>query len=232
MRCTYRWQLMAVAVAIVSMFGASAAFAVPYSPSVAEIQSLGNDTSNFSGGLQLSTIDNVSFSPDGIHVDVTWRVGAQVTDPFGENYGETFSRIVLDGFQNNENGGAGRLLFPIYDGIKWCFMSDTPLTVQPFILTPPNYSYYQPLNDPQVPGDMSNTMVALNFNSTNPALPLDINGEIRSYGWGFQIFGPSPTPGTSVQSQIWIRNWVPEPSSAVLLLIGLVGLVGRTRRQS
>ena len=117
-----RW-LMAVAVAIVGLIGASSALADPYSPSVADLHSLGDNTSSFSSGNQLSTIDAINVAPDGIHVDVTWRTG-QMDSSFRPYFGETFSRIVLTAYQNGEDGGTGRLLFPGYDGIKWCLMSD------------------------------------------------------------------------------------------------------------
>jgi PEP-CTERM motif len=233
MRCTYRWQLLAVAVAIVGMVGASSAFADPYSPSVAEIQALNDNTGEFSQDNQLSTVEDIHIAPDGIHVDVIWRRG-QNQSSFDPYFGEGFSRIVLRSFQNGEDGGAGRLLFPGYDGIKWCVMSDLGVGAQPFIQTAPGYSYFQPTNDTPVPGDMSNTMATISFNDVKQdpgMIPLDDNNEIRSYAWGLQLFGPFPDLGVEVPGHIWIKRWVPEPSSAVLLLMGAVGLVGRVRRR-
>ncbi len=230
MKCTeFRW-LMMVAVAVVSAFAASSALAAPFSPSVADIQALTDATSGFSQGNQLSTIDAMHTAPDGLHLDVTWRTG-QMDSSFSPFFGETFTRVVLQGFQNGEDGGTGRLLFPGYDGIKWCVMSDLPVTAQPFEQPAPNWTYYQPTTDTQVPGDMSNTMAVISFNSTlqNGSIALDSNGEIRSNAFGLQFFGPSPPLGEEVHGHIWVSRWVPEPSSAVLLLMGVAGLAGRAR---
>lgn len=235
-----RW-LAAVAVATVSVLAASSALAVavnPFSPSVADIQSLTDVTSSFSSGQQLSTIDAIHVSPDGIHLDVTWRVG-QNTDPFGPNYGQNFARISMNSYQNGEDGGLGRLLNPPYDGIKWCIMSDLPVGGQPFLQTAPNWTYYQPPSLIPIPGDMSNTMVTLSFDDArnfagvtpNTIVHPDANGEIRSNAMGLQIYTSfAIAPGQPVPGHIWITRWVPEPSTAVLMLLGMVGLVGRTRR--
>lgn len=236
----HRWLVM-VAVATISMLAAGSALAAavnPFSPSVADIQSLIDATVGFSGGQQLSTIDAIHLSPDGIHLDVTWRVG-QNTDPFGPNYGQNFARVTVQNFQNGEDGGLGRLLDPPYDGIKWCIMSDLPVGGQPFIQTPPNWTYYQPPSLIPVPGDMSSTMVTLSFDDArnfagitpNTIVHPDGNGEIRSNAMGLQIYTSfAITPGQPVPGHIWITRWIPEPSTAVLMLLGLVGLVGRARR--
>ena len=82
-----RW-LMTIAVAIAGMVGASAALAAvnPFAPSLTDIQSLSDQTAGFHGGQQLSTIDAINYAPDGIHLDITWRVG-QNSDPFGPDFG-------------------------------------------------------------------------------------------------------------------------------------------------
>jgi hypothetical protein len=238
----HRWLAM-VAVAIISLASASSALAVsvnPFSPSTADIQALVDQTGGFSSNNQLSTIDAITMAPDGIHLDVTWRVGTG-GDPFGTHPGETFARVVLSRFTNGEDPAGdppvarGRLLNPPYDGIKWCLMSDQPVSAQPFLQTAPNWTYYQPTNgtDTPIPGDMSNTMATLSFDSTqqNGFVAPDGNGEIRSNSFGLQFFaGFALTPGQPVPGHIWISNWVPEPSTAVLMLLGMVGLIGRTRR--
>ena len=154
MKCTQiRWLVM-IAVAIVGFAGARSALAVavnPFSPSVADIQALGDNTSGFSSGAQLSTVDAIHVTPDGIHVDVTWRAG-QNSDPFGPDYGETFSRVVLTRYTNGDDSGLGRLLSPPYDGIKWCIMTDVGAGGQPYIQTAPNWTYYQPPSLIPMPG--------------------------------------------------------------------------------
>lgn len=236
----HRWLAM-VAVAAICLAGASSALAVavnPFSPTVADIQALGDNTGGFSSNNQLSTIDSITTSPDGIHVNVTWRVG-QNSDPFAPNFGETFSRIVLTRYTNSEDSGAGRLLSPPYDGIKWCIMSDLGVGGQPYIQTAPNWTYYQPPSLISIPGDMSNTMVTLSFDDArnfagvtpNTIVHPDGNGQIRSNSFGLQIYGPGGlVPGQPVPGHIWITRWVPEPSTAVLMLLGMVGFIGRTRR--
>lgn len=235
-----RW-LVAVAIAIVGLAGASSALAAvnPFSPTVADIQALSDNTSGFSSGAQLSTIDAIHIAPDGIHLDVTWRVG-QNSDPFGANFGETFARVVLTRYTNSEDSGAGRLLSPPYDGIKWCVMSDLAIQGQPYVQTAPNWTYYQPPSVIPVPGDMSNTMVTLSFDDArnfagvtpNTIVHPDGNGQIRSNAMGLQFYsGISLAPGQPVPGHIWITQWVPEPTSATLLLLGAVGFWGRARRR-
>jgi len=236
----HRWLAM-VAVATIGLASASSALAVavnPFSPSTADIQALGDNTGGFSNNNQLSTIDAIHVAPDGIHLDVTWRVGTG-SDPFGTHPGETFARVVLTRYTNSEDGGIGRLLNPPYDGIKWCIMSDQPVNAQPYIQTAPNWTYYQPPATLPIPGDMSSAMATLSFDDArnfnnimpNTIVHPDANGEIRSNSFGLQLYaGFGLTPGEPVPGHIWITNWVPEPSTGALMLLGLVGLVGRKRR--
>jgi hypothetical protein len=235
--------LVAIAVAIVGLAGASSALAVavnPFAPTVGDIQALGDNTSGFSSGAQLSTIDAIHVAPNGIHLDVTWRVGTG-NDPFGAYPGETFSRVVVTRYTNSEDGGLGRLLNPPYDGIKWCIMSDRPIGGQPYIQTAPNWTYYQPPSLLPVPGDMSNTMVTLsfddarNFNGVTPNTIVhpDGNGQIRSNSFGLQLYSQfGLTPGEPVPGHIWITYWIPEPSTGMLFVVGVVGVVGLGRRRS
>jgi hypothetical protein len=241
MKCKqHRWLLM-IAVAIVGMVGASSALADFFSPSVADIQALSNATE----ASNLSTIDAIHpTDPNdpmgGIHLDVTWRVG-QNSDPFAPGFGfQNFPRIGLARFTNGENGGTGRDLTG-YMGIKWCLMTDTDNFSQPYIQTAPNWTFYEPFNGGNgIPGDMSMQMSILDFNfarNFSGLLPNNIvhpdgNGEIRANAFGLQIGGPGGmVPGQEIQGHIWITRWVPEPSTATLLLLGAVGLLGRTRRR-
>jgi hypothetical protein len=241
--------LLAAAAAIACMVAASPAMAVsddPFSPSLADIQALGDVTPGFNTN-QLSTIDAIHLAPDGIHLDITWRVG-QNSDPFGPDFGATFPRVSLARYTNGEDGGQGRLLFPRYnhpdwyDGIKWCIMTDTNNFVQPFIQTAPNWTFYEPTPGGYgIPGDMSMQMVTLDFNDArnfsgllpNNIVHPDGNGQIRSNAFGLQIVGPGGmVPGQPIPGHVWITRWIPEPTTATLLLVGIAGVLGFGRRRS
>lgn len=234
--------LVAIAAAIAGFTGVSSALAVasnPFLPTLADVQALSDNTSGFSNGNQLSTIDSISVQPNGILVNVTWRIG-QNSDPFGPNFGETFARVVLTRYTNSEDGGLGRLLSPPYDGIKWTIASDQPLSSQPYIQPAPNWTYYQVAATIPVPGTSTDTPVLFSFDDArnfagvtpNTIVHPDSNGQIRANGWGFQSYaGFGLTPGQPVTGHIWVTAAVPEPTTSMLLLIGAVGLVGRLRRR-
>jgi hypothetical protein len=233
--------LVAIAVAVAGFAGVSSALAAavnPFPPSVADIQALGDNTSGFSSGAQLSTIDAIHTTPDGILVDVTWRIGTG-SDPFGAFPGETFARVVLTRYTNSEDTGLGRLLSPPYDGIKWSIASDHPVGGQPYIQTAPDWVYYQPPALMPIPGDLSYAPVTLSFDDArnfagktpNTIVHPDANGQIRSNSFGLQLYaGFGLTPGQPVPGHILITQ-VPEPSTSMLLLMGAVGLVGRARQR-
>jgi hypothetical protein len=232
--------LMAIAV-IAGLAGVTSALAAavhPFPPSVGDIQALSDNTSGFSSGNQLSTIDAIHTTPTGILLDVTWRVG-QNSDPFGANFGETFARVVATRYTNSEDSNQGRLLSPPYDGIKWVIKSDQPIGGQPYIQTAPDWTYYQPPNLISVPGTQTDTAVTLSFDDArnfagktpNTIVHPDANGQIRSNSMGLQFYaGFALTPGQPVPGHIWISTAVPEPNTAVLLIFGTVTLVGRSRK--
>jgi PEP-CTERM motif-containing protein len=241
MRYRQHW-LVAIAVAVVGLASACSALAVsvnPYSVPLADIQTLADNTSGFSGGLQLSTIDAIHTLSNGISLDVTWRVG-QNTDSFSPNYGETFGRVVLGKYMNNEDSGQGRLIFPGNDGIKWNISSDTPLSSQPYIQTAPSFVYYQPPSTIAIPGTSTTTTSTLSFdnaNNFNGILPntivhQDANGQIRADALGLQFY-PSIalTPGTPVTGHITLTASVPEPTSVMLLFAGVAGIAAKFRRR-
>jgi hypothetical protein len=222
--------LVLVAVAASSMWAAGAALAVPYKITVADLHALQNNTSSFSGGNQLSTIDAITVLPNGLQIDVTWRVGEGTADPFVTYPGETFSRVVLGMNTNNESAGAGRLLSPPHDGMQWTLSTNTPVYAQPYLQTAPGWQYYQPApGGYSVPADMSINMVGLNF--VSDSIAPDGNGEIRANAFGIQMFGPAPALGQSMSGRI-ILTGVPEPSTALLVLVGAASMVVRARRRS
>jgi hypothetical protein len=234
--------LVAIAVAVVGLASAYSALAVsvnPYLVPLADVQTLADNTSGFSGGAQLSTIDGIHLIPNGITLDVTWRVG-QNSDPFGANFGETFSRVVLGKYMNSEDSGQGRLLFPGNDGVQWNISSDTPLGAQPYIQTAPSFVYYQPPSLFAIPGTSTTTTATLsfddanNFNGITPntIVHQDVNGQIRADALGLQFY-PSIglTPGQPVSGHITLTAAVPEPTTAMLLFAGIVGVVAKFRQR-
>lgn len=229
-----RWLLM-FAVAIVSIVSAPTLNAQPFSPSVADIQGLGDSTA----AENFSSIDAINVTPDGIQLDVTWRVG-QNTDPFGEFFGQNFPRIGLSLFTNSEEGGLGRNL-TTNDGIQWTIRSDRNLFAQPFIQTAPDWTFYEPSPGGYgVAGDLANHTVTLDFNDARnfsgrePAniVHPDANSEIRANAFGLQIVGPDGlTPGQSQPGQIWITTVIPEPTTGLLLMMGVMAMLPLARRR-
>ena len=234
--------LVAIAIAVVCAASAGSALAVavnPYNVPLADIQTLADNTSGFSGGAQLSTIDAIHIIPNGITLDVTWRIG-QNTDSFSPNYGETFARVVLGKYMNSEDSGQGRLIFPGNDGVQWNISSDTPLGTQPYIQTAPSFTYYQPPSLLSIPGTSTTTTSTLSFDDArnfagvtpNTIVHQDVNGQIRSDALGLQFY-PSIglTLGQPVSGHITITAAVPEPSSVMLLFAGVAGVVAKSRRR-
>jgi hypothetical protein len=231
----HRW-LIAAAIAIATGAGANSALADPFAVRVADVQGLSNSTS----ATNASTIDAINVAPDGIHLDVTWRVG-QNTDPFGPGFGlQDFPRIGVSRFTNSEAGGTGRDL-TVYDGIEWTLMSDRDVFVQPFIQTAPDWTFYEPTpGGYNLPGDMSSNVITLDFNDArnfSGLLPANIvhpdaNSEIRANAFGLQIVGPGGlVVGDEVPGHIWIAgSFIPEPSAVVLLGLASLALVGFGRR--
>jgi PEP-CTERM motif len=235
MRCRQHCRWFMIAVAIATIFDAGAALSQPYSPTVADVQALGNSTA----ATNFSTIDSIQMAANGIHMDVTWRTG-QNTDPFGPFFGQNFPRIGLTFFTNGESGGTGRNL-SASNGIQWSIMSDQPVFSQPFIQTAPNWTFYEPANGGNnIPGDMSAQTSLLGFNSARNFSGLmpanivhpDANGQVRSNAFGLQIVGPSGLAlGEARPGHIWISGVIPEPGTALLVALGAAALVGFGRRR-
>lgn len=229
---------MAAMIASLGMVLAQVASAAPYLATEADIQSLGDVTAGFHNPAQLSTIDSITDIPGGIQLDITWRVG-QSGDPFGDFFGTNFARVSLAQYTNNESGGLGRLLGPAFDGIQWSISSNQSSFVRPFIQPAPNWTFYESASGTTIPGDLSVQTIVMNFNSAvnysnilpNTIVHPDVNGEIRANAIGIQFGGPGGLVpgGPGVAGRIIITGVVPEPNTAMLLMMG--GLVGLARRR-
>jgi PEP-CTERM motif-containing protein len=238
MKCRQLRCLVVIAVAIAGLVTTSSAFALsvdPYKITVADAQGLGNSTD----ANNLSKITAMTVAPDGIHLDVDWALG-QNSDPFGANFGQTFARIGLTVFTNSENGGAGRTLSP-KDGILWNIESDLALqNAQPFLQTPPNWTFYEPSIAYPIAAGMVPSPALLDFtaNTNNfSGLPAGVvtiedgSGLVHANAMGVQIVGPAGlVPGQVVHGHVWIVG-VPEPSTIMLSVLGAIGLVGLARRR-
>ncbi len=241
MRCKAHFWFATVASAIVSLSSASTAIGRPFDPLTADIQSLIDVTSSFHSGQQLSTIDAIRFAPAAIRLDVTWRVG-QLDDASSPFYGTTIPRVSLAKYVNNEDGGLGRLLFPGLDGIRWRISTDHDSYVQPFVQTAPNWTFYEPIPiGNTIAGDLNGQWSAILFDNAqnysgitpNTIVHPDGNGEIRVNAFGLQFGGPAGlVPGQELQGHIMIFDWnvEPEPSTAILMVMGVAGLLSQARR--
>lgn len=242
----HRW-LMMVAIAIAAMAGASSALADPYQWTPSQVQGLADVTAGFHGGAgQLSTINSITPIADGVELDVTFRVG-QETDPFGANYGLGFARVSL-------SGGLG---FPGLDLSGFTSSSlkittTTDLTVQSFLQTDfmeggavddgdatPDEAFsflFWEHNDGVATGGP--TDVDFDFASGTEfsgdwglANPQTVQGTGAIRAWGLQLAKFSGVAiGEPVNATITIQG-VPEPTSAVLVGLGLLGLGGIARRR-
>jgi hypothetical protein len=239
---------LTIAVAIVSLVGASSALAAPYEWIIGQVQQLVDVTPGFHGGAgQLSTINSITPIPNGISLDVTYRIG-QETDPFGPNYGLGFARVSLQ-------DGLGFPGFDLSAFTSSAFQVTTtvPITAQSFIQTDftengttiddgdatPNESFsflFWEHNDGLAAGGPTN--VDLDFSSGtefdgnwNVASPQAIKGTNAIRAWGVQFAsGVAMAVGQPVNATIRIEGVIPEPTAALLAGIAVLGLAGFVRR--
>jgi hypothetical protein len=246
---------MLIVVAIVSTLGERPALAVPYEWSIGQIQSLVDVTPAFhSGGApQLSTIHGITPIPNGVELKVTYRIG-QDSDPFGSDYGRTFARVSLQGdlgFPGVDASASTSSLFKV--------TTTTDITAQSFLQTDFtengttiddgdanagesfSFLFWEHVDEMATGGP---TNVDFDFSSGtefdgngagpnvwNGDNPKAVQGVNAIRNWGLQLAKFSGVAvGQPVAATIRIEGVVPEPGSAVLAGLAVLGLVGFARR--
>jgi hypothetical protein len=256
-RLPSRRQLALGAAAVLTVAGTShEASGAAYFWTPGQIQDLADVTAGFHGGAgQLSTIDSITPIPNGIELEVTYRIG-QEADPFGANYGLGFARVSLQGL----------LGFPGLDASASTSSSldvttTTDLTVQSFLQTDftengttiddgdatPDESFsflFWEHNDAVASGGP--TAVDFDFSAGTEftgdwglANPQAVQGTDAIQAWGLQLAKFSGmTVGVPLQATIRLEGVeapngsVPEPGATLGLLgLGLAAL-GLVRRMT
>jgi hypothetical protein len=239
--------MLSVALAIAGVVGARSALGVPYDWTAAQIQGLADVTSGFHGGAgQLSTINSITPTPNGIELNVTYRIG-QESDPFGANYGLGFARVSLSG-----GLGSPGLNLSGFTSSKLKITTTTDLTVQSFLQTDftenggtindgdanPSEAFsflFWEHNDGIGPGGPTN--VEFDFASGTEfsgdwglANPQSVQGTNAIRAWGMQLAKFSGMAiGQPIEATIRIEGVIPEPTTGILgaALFGLLGIVRR-----
>lgn len=248
MRWSKQRGLLMVAVAVISMAGASSARAVPYEWLASQIQGLADVTPAFHGGAgQLSTINSITPIPNGIELDVTYRVG-QEADPFAPDYGLGFARVSLQG----QLGFPG-LDLSAFTSSAFKVTTTTDVTAQSFLQTDftenggsiddgdatPGEAFsflFWEHNDGVATGGpttvdfdfASGTEFSGTWNLANPQ-PVQGTNAIRAWGVQFGKFS-GVAIGQPVNATIRIEGVIPEPATAILLGFATAGLIGIGRR--
>lgn len=223
----------------------SHASAQPYEWTVRQVRGLGDVTAAF-GGDQLSTINSITPIPDGIELDVTFRIG-QNSDPFAPDFGATFSRVSL----------AGGLGFPgldisAFDSSQVTIKSTVDFTLQSFVQTDftedggsvddgdanPGESFsflfWEQNSGVTAPGPTPGIMdfsAATEFDGNwDVASPQQVQGlaNVRQWGMQFGLFNNPPVLGQPVHATIQILG-VPEPGSVVIAAMAVAGMLGLVR---
>lgn len=246
LRCTHR-RMLVIAAAIASLIATRSTLAGPYEWTGSQIQGLGDVTPQFHGGAgQLSTIDSISPIPNGIELEVTFRIG-QDSDPFAPDYGLSFARVSLQ-------GALAALDLSAYSSSSLKVTTTTDITVQSFLLTnfeengttiddgdanpleTFNQLFWEHVDNVAAPVqtdvdfDFSNaTEFDGNWNLSNPQ---SVQGTDSIDFWGVQLAKFSGMAiGAPVNATVTIVGVIPEPASASFVCLAALGLVGFHRRR-
>jgi hypothetical protein len=200
----------------------------PYQPTGSQIQGMLNRTSDFSGGAQASTAVRTNKADgSGIILDMTWSTGA----PF---VNETFTRHVLSQRFPDDNGDGDGGDLDAFDGVAWMITSSTAVSVKPYSQDWDNFNFQEgnqastcgvgficvPANTP--------TIVSIDWDNVGGAFGPAARTNV--FEVGFQIFGPSlAQDGSTASSRIDISA-VPEPGSLAVVVLSVLGVMGRRRR--
>ena len=242
-----RWSLT-IATGIIGTLCAGSALAVPHNWTAGQIQGLADVTPGFhSGGApQLSTINSITPVPNGVDLDVTFRVG-QETDPFGANYGRNFARVSLQG-----GLGAG-LDLSGFTSSAVQVTSTTDFTAQSFLQTDfmengttiddgdanpgETFSFlFWEHNDGVSAGGPTNVdfdfASGTEFGAWDRPNPQQVQGTDKVRAWGMQLAKFSGVVvGQPINATISLRGPIPEPSAAMLAVLAGLGAFGFTRRR-
>ncbi len=247
MRCKKLLWLVA-AVAVVSVVGTRSTLAVPYHWGPGQIKNLANVTAAFHGGAgQLSTINSITQIPRGIELNVTYRIG-QEADPFGANYGLGFARVSLQG------GLSTGLNIGSFTSSDLRITTSTDITAQSFVQT--DFTEAGSVSDGDAtPGETFSflfwehndgvtaaggpTTVDFDFASGTEfdgnwglASPQAVQGTSTVRSWGLQLAKFSGVViGQPVTATIRIESFVPEPATAALVGLAVLGLVSFGRHR-
>jgi len=226
-----------LAILAVAALTAAHAHADNYKPTPAHIQALGDVTAAFhSSGTQYSVINSITPIAGGVELDISFAYG-QNTSSFDPFPGINFARVSLQGFP-------GGLDLTPNSGIDWKVSASAPgVTVQTFIQTAPNWTFYETASAPTLVGDGNFEDVALSFSNANnfsgilPAgiVHTDVGGKILANAWGLQfgMFGLSSQVALGQPFDVTVRitSAIPEPSCLVLVGASIVGLAASRRRR-
>jgi hypothetical protein len=231
-----------------SVAGAGSAHAVPYEWLTGQIQDLFDVTPGFHGGAgQLSTINSITPIPNGVELDVTYRIG-QESDPFGPNYGLGFARVSLQG----QLGFPG-LDLSAFTSSSFQVTTTTDLTVQSFLQTDFTEDGGAIDDGDGNPGEAFSFLFWEHNDAIGAGGPTDVDfdfasGTEFSGDWG--VSNPQPVQGTNairawgmqlakfsgmtigqpVNATIRIEGVIPEPASAVLVGLAILGTCRATWR--
>jgi hypothetical protein len=234
-------------IAVTSVFCASSAFAVPYVWTADQIQGLVDVTPGFNSG-QLSTINSITPIPNGIELNVTFKVG-QNTDPFGPDFGQTFARVSLQG----QLGFPG-LDLSAFTSSSFDVTTTTDVTVQSFLQTDfmenggsiddgdaipaEAFSFYfWEHNDGVATGGPTpadfDFAAGTEFGGWSLPSPQPVQGTNAIRAWGLQLGKFSGiTFGQPITATIRIEGVIPEPATLSLIALAGLGMVGFARRRS